>query len=74
VSCDELAGTIQSDGKFVLHAKEVGGPRTATINGSATNAILEGVCLPVRGGAENMVSHSTNAPVQSISIFTGFIP
>jgi hypothetical protein len=31
-----LAGTMQSDGRFSLTAKEVGGPKTATVSG--TNA------------------------------------
>jgi len=32
----KLEGNIQADGKFSLNAKEVNGPRTATVTGSAT--------------------------------------
>jgi hypothetical protein len=44
VSWDEMThmakveGTVQADGKFSLNAKEVGGSRTATVNGNATGA------------------------------------
>jgi hypothetical protein len=32
----KLEGTVQSDGKFSMNAKEVGGPKTATVVGSAS--------------------------------------